>query len=228
MLALRRIAQTALLALSAGLIVGAIDGVVSARGLGVSAAQGAWAAAGTVGLVAVALGVLLGVAQWGLVHVAVRLGWKRRWSNLANRDRDGDREQVVAFHSALAATVVATLLVAAAFYVWLGASSRIQIESLRTGLLVGFVGFSVCAAVLLQAILRPLLTRAFGFLDRRLGLPFPAAALRSMVSVCLLPGVLALAAPFLAVWKELGRAHLGFRRCPAGRGGRPARARLRI
>ncbi len=46
-----------------------------------------------------------------------------------------------------------------------------------------------------------------------------------MVSVCLCPGVLALAASFLAVWKELGRPCLGFRRCPVGRGGRPARAR---
>ena len=75
MLALRRIAHTALLALSVGLIVGAVDGVVSARGLGVSTAQGAWAGAGAVGLVAAALGVLLGAARWGLVRVAASLGW---------------------------------------------------------------------------------------------------------------------------------------------------------
>ena len=174
MLAFRRIAQTALFALLVGLIVGAFDGLVSARGLGVSAFQGAWAAAGTVGLVAAALGVLLGIAQWGLVRGAARFGWQRRWSSLTDRDRSGDRDQVVAFHSAVGATIGATLLVVAAFRVWLSASSRIQIESLRTALLVGFVGFAVCAAILVQAMLRPLLSRAFRFLDRRVGLPFPS------------------------------------------------------
>lgn len=174
MLAFRRITQTALLALLVGLIVGAVDGLVSARGLGVSAFQGAWAGAGAVGLVAAAFGVLLGVAQWGLARGAARFGWQRRWSILTDRDRGGDRNEVVAFHSAVGATIVAMLLVVAAFQVWLSASSRIQIESLRTALLVGFVGFAVCAAILVQAMLRPLLSRAFRFLDRRLGLPFPS------------------------------------------------------
>jgi len=41
-LAFRGIARTALFALLVGLIVGAIDGLVSARGLGLSAFQGAW------------------------------------------------------------------------------------------------------------------------------------------------------------------------------------------
>jgi hypothetical protein len=71
-LAFRRIAQTALFALLVGLIVGAVDGLVSARGLGVSALRGATAAAGTVGLVALAFGVPLGVAEWGLARVASR------------------------------------------------------------------------------------------------------------------------------------------------------------
>ena len=207
---MRRIAQTALSALSVGLIVGGIDGVVSARGVGVSPAQGACAAAGVVGLVAAALGVLLGVTRWGLAHVAARLGWQRRWSSLVNRDRDADREQVVAFHSALTGTFVATFLVAAAFKVWFGASSRIQIESLRTGLLVGFVGISVFAAVLLQPTLRPLLTRAFEFLDRRLGLPFPPLRSAQWFLYAFAPACLLLLPPFWLYGKSLGVFALAF------------------
>lgn len=200
----RRIAQTALLALLVGLIVGALDGLVSARGLGVSAFQGAWAAAGAAGLVAAVFGVLLGVAQWGLVRGAARFGWQRRWSSLTDRDRSGDRNQVVAFHSAVGATIVATLLVVAAFQVWLSAASRIQIESLRTVLLVGFVGFAVCAAVLVRAMLRPLLSRAFGFLDRRFGLPFPSLRSAQWFLYAFGPACLLLLPPFWLYGTSLG------------------------
>lgn len=191
MLALRRVAKTAFLALLVGLIVGASDGCASARGLGVSAFQGAWAAAGATGLVAAAFGALLGVAQWGLARVASMFGWERRWSSLTHRDRRGDRSRVVAFHGAVAGTIVATLLVVTAFQGWLRASSRIQVESLRTAVLVGFVGFAVGAAVVVQAMLRPWLTRAFESLDRRFGLPLPPLRsaqwfLYAFAPVCLL------------------------------------------
>jgi len=209
-LAFRGIARTALFALLVGLIVGAIDGLVSARGLGLSAFQGAWAAAGAVGLVAAALGVLLGVAQWGLVRGAARFGWQRRWSSLTDRDRSGDRNQVVAFHSAVGATIAAVLLVTAAFHAWLSASLRIQVGSLRTALLVGFVGFSVCAAVLLQAMLRPLLSRAFGFLDRRLGLPFPPLRSAQWFLYAFGPACLLLLPPFWLYGRSLGVLGLAF------------------
>ncbi|MBW1757050.1 MAG: sulfatase-like hydrolase/transferase [Deltaproteobacteria bacterium] len=177
---------------------------MSARGLGLSAFQGAWAAAGAVGLVAAALGVLLGVAQWGLVRGAARFGWQRRWSSVTDRDRSGDRNRVVAFHSAVGATIAAVLLVTAAFHAWLSASSRIQVASLRTALLVGFVGFLVCAAVLLQAMLRPLLLRAFGFLDRRLGLPFPPQRSAQWFLYAFGPACLLLLPPFWLYGRSLG------------------------
>jgi arylsulfatase A-like enzyme len=186
------------------MIVGASDGLVSARELGVPAFQGAWAAAGTVGLLSAAFGVLLGIAQWGLGRVAEWLGWRKRWSSLTDRDRSEDRSPVIAFHSALGATIVAALLVIVAFQVWLVASSRIQVESLRHELLVGFVGFAVGAAVLLQAILRPLLSRAFEYLDRRFGLPLPPLRSAQWFLYAFAPACLLLLPGFWIYGKSLG------------------------
>jgi arylsulfatase A-like enzyme len=203
-LAYRRVAQTAFLALLVGLIVGAWDGCVSARGLGVSAFQGAWAAAGATSLVAGAFGALMGIAQWVLGRAAATFGWDRRWWSLTHRDRRGDRAPVVEFHAIVAATLVAALVVVAAFQVWLRASTRIQIDSLRVALLVGFVGFAVFAAVAVQAMLRPLFSRAFESLDRRFGLPFPPLRSAQWFLYALAPMCLLLLPGFWLYGKSLG------------------------
>ncbi len=193
-----------MLAATTALLVGAFDGVWSARGTGHNPLFSAGLSAGTLAIA----GAFVGLVQAALVifiqPIAERQRWRTQWHAALNTDANADRTPVVAFHAWIASAVaVGTPLVLG--FVWLlRRSERIKEVALRDTVLVVGVAASIVMALIVSTIVRPTFASACERIDRSWGLPRPRSRLLRYVLFVALPAALLLAPMFNAFGVQLG------------------------
>ena len=198
------IARHVTLAATTAFLIGAVEGVVTARGTPLSPLLGAVLSGGTLAVA----GALVGLAQGALVillrSMFRKLDWSRRWRAAMNPDPVGDRAPVVVFHSWLVTGVAVGTPLLLGFVALLGKSDRIKEVALRDAVLVMGAAGAIAAAIVVSLTVQPAFEKVCEKVDRSWGLPRPRSALLRYVLFIALPAGLLLVPMFAVFGVQLG------------------------
>lgn len=192
------------LAAATAFIIGAFDGVWSARATGQNPLFSAALSAGTLALA----GAIMGLTQAALLILAEpfaeRRSWRTRWAAAMNTDPRGDRAPVVAFHAWLASAIAVGAPLVLGFGWLLRRSERIKEVALRDTVLTMGAAGAIILALILSATARPAFVEACERIDRSWGLPCPRSRLLRYALFVAVPASLLLAPIFREFGIKLG------------------------
>jgi|GEM_PF-2321552 len=174
------------LAATTALLIGIVDGFVSARGGQHGVVVGALFGGGLLALVGALVGLIQGPVMYFTGGLLEKSGLLARWQAMNTADPSADRDPVIDFHAWITTVIVVGGVVVGGFALFMGASTAIKEPSLRNAVLIMAVAIAVgtmaLAAGLNQSFARALMRRV----DAKLGLPVPkSSALRYLIFIAL-------------------------------------------